>query len=193
MYSYKVILLGAMNVGKTAIVNKYIYNVFDPAARSTIGANYFKKDIIVKNGKISLCLWDTAGNSSFNSLVPLYYKNANAALVVFDLTEVESFKRAEEIIEDLKRSISHDIFIILIGNKSDMKNQRISVDDANLLALKHNIIYKTCSALLGDNINDIFKEVVNNISIRANPFYHETSTLLNKEDIDPVDTACCYK
>eukprot|EP01098_Paradermamoeba_levis_P007793 TRINITY_DN3243_c0_g1_i2.p2 TRINITY_DN3243_c0_g1~~TRINITY_DN3243_c0_g1_i2.p2 ORF type:complete len:103 (-),score=32.72 TRINITY_DN3243_c0_g1_i2:40-348(-) len=97
MNDVKVVLLGHTNVGKTSLALRFVENVFYEANVPTIGASFFSKNIVMGNNKLKLQIWDTAGQEKFKTLVPMYYRDAKAAILVYDITNVFSFERVKEL------------------------------------------------------------------------------------------------
>ena len=92
---YKVVLLGEGAVGKTSLVLRYTQNKFNPQHDSTLQAAYTSKNLTVMNHRVQLNIWDTAGQERYHALGPIYYRESHGALVVFDITDVDSFQKAK--------------------------------------------------------------------------------------------------
>ena len=164
--SFKVITIGDSNVGKTSIIRRYIYNVFDDKTMSTIGLSFSFKDVELKSGiKISLKLVDTAGQEKYRSLTKSYFKNSDGVLFVFDYGNKESFEHIQEWVEMFKENTSQDdIPKYLIGNKDDIENKTVTSDMINEFISKTKFKFKSTSALRTDtNIDDIFNEIAEDI------------------------------
>ena len=103
--SFQIITLGNPGVGKTSIIHRYISNVFDNNNLSTIGIDFCKKEITLKNGKkIQLKLTDTGGQELYKSLSKTYFKNSDGVLFVFSLNNEESFRDISKWIKDFKEN-----------------------------------------------------------------------------------------
>ena len=164
--SFKVITIGDSNVGKTSIIRRYIYNVFDDKTMSTIGLSFSFKDVELKSGiKISLKLVDTAGQEKYRSLTKSYFKNSDGVLFVFDYGNKVSFEHIQEWVEMFKENTSQDdIPKYLIGNKDDIENKTVTSDMINEFISKTKFKFKSTSALRTDtNIDDIFNEIAEDI------------------------------
>ena len=164
--SFKVITIGDSNVGKTSIIRRYIYNVFDDKTMSTIGLSFSFKDVELKSGiKISLKLVDTAGQEKYRSLTKSYFKNSDGVLFVFDYGNKDSFEHIQEWVEMFKENTSQDdIPKYLIGNKDDIENKKVTSDMINEFISKTKFKFKSTSALRTDtNIDDIFNEIAEDI------------------------------
>ncbi|RKP15368.1 P-loop containing nucleoside triphosphate hydrolase protein, partial [Piptocephalis cylindrospora] len=116
----KVVVLGSQGVGKTSLVVRYIQKAFSSHSSSTIGASFMTKKITVDNTKVRLQIWDTAGQERFRSMAPIYYRGANAAIIVYDITSEESFQEMHLWIEELQRNMSEDLVLAVVGSKLDL-------------------------------------------------------------------------
>src|SRR5438445_5513825 len=99
MNTYKVVLLGQFNSGKSSITHRYIYDTFDRSVATTIGASYFSKKIETNFGKITVQLWDVSGSKSYDMLMPMYFKNAHIILIIYDITSRQSFNQVNHYLE----------------------------------------------------------------------------------------------
>eukprot|EP01127_Copromyxa_protea_P003274 TRINITY_DN1310_c0_g1_i6.p1 TRINITY_DN1310_c0_g1~~TRINITY_DN1310_c0_g1_i6.p1 ORF type:complete len:141 (-),score=17.42 TRINITY_DN1310_c0_g1_i6:474-896(-) len=99
MLSCKVVLLGSSGVGKTSIVIRYVQSAFAADQQATIGASFWTKRLHFVDNSITLQIWDTAGQERYRSITPMYYRGAQAAILVFDVTNIESFENAQSWIE----------------------------------------------------------------------------------------------
>lgn len=162
---YKTIVVGSCGAGKSSLVSRYIRGCFNPTSSSTIGASFCTKVFKHSCGDIKLSIWDTAGQERYDALMPMYYRGSNIAIVVFDLTDEETFEKAKKwtgILEECKKDNleeKNDMVIILVGNKSDMDQHLINYlcIEGKLFADEHKINFITTSAKTGSNIENIFK------------------------------------
>ncbi|GMF89515.1 unnamed protein product [[Candida] boidinii] len=123
---FKLVLLGESAVGKSSIVHRFVKDSFDDLRESTIGAAFLTQTIALDNNvTVKFEIWDTAGQERYKSLAPMYYRNANCALVVYDITQPTSLDRAKSWIKELQRQASPDIVIALAGNKLDLESERM--------------------------------------------------------------------
>lgn len=169
---FKLVLLGESAVGKSSIVHRFVKNTFDDMRESTIGAAFLTQTITLPevNTTVKFEIWDTAGQERYKSLAPMYYRNANAALCVYDITSQSSFQKAQDWIKELKKQAPEGIVVALVGNKADLSEQR-EVDEAEveqyleLLAQEAEqdgskaVIHKECSAKSGEGVLDIFNSI----------------------------------
>ncbi|CAL6018363.1 Rab1a [Hexamita inflata] len=164
----KVVFLGDAGVGKTCILQRLLRNQFDPQTLSTAGAQFVQKAMNYNGKQIKLNLWDTAGQEKYRSLATMYYRNANAVLIIFDLTRQSSLDNVVYWYKQLQQAgISQNI--IIVGNKADSV-RKVRRADAELVAESLYCPYFECSAKTGDSIGSIFEkvcELVENCSSKA--------------------------
>ena len=123
--SYKVVLLGEGRVGKSSIGNKWMNNTFDPNRRSTVAAAFFQKSVICGGKTVDIVLWDTAGQEEYHSLAPIYFKDAQAAILVYSVIDANSFERMMQWKKELVMSRGENIKVVIAANKIDMPSQRV--------------------------------------------------------------------
>lgn len=123
----KVVILGSQGVGKSSLVLRYVQRTFAPNSPSTIGAAFSTTKIFVDGFKVRLQIWDTAGQERFRSMAPMYYRGASAAILVYDITSEESFKDMNKWLEELKKNMSEDLIIHIVGSKCDLAPEKRKV------------------------------------------------------------------
>ncbi|KAL3235047.1 GTP-binding protein YPT52 [Nakaseomyces bracarensis] len=169
MLQFKLVLLGDSSVGKSSIVHRFVKDTFDELRESTIGAAFLSQTIRIKDDGedvvIKFEIWDTAGQERYKSLAPMYYRNANAALVVYDVTQPDSLKKAQMWVQELQNKVGDDDLVIyLVGNKIDLvaddqDKRQVDVEDGEAYAKEQKLLFKEVSAKTGDGIKDIFQEI----------------------------------
>jgi len=156
-YIFKLILIGNSGVGKSSILQRYMNKTFEESYKCTIGVDFLMKSVEVKGKTVKLQLWDTAGQEKYKSMVASYYRGANVALVVFDITSHSSFESLPLWIENYYKNGPEQKNIILIGNKKDMVDQRqVTQEEAEEFSETNNMIYFETSAKEGDNVDYVF-------------------------------------
>ncbi|KAG6850157.1 hypothetical protein H0H93_000284 [Arthromyces matolae] len=134
----KIVIMGNSGVGKTSLLQRYTQNKFDPKnTTSTSGAFFVTKKVYVNGLKVRLQLWDTAGQERFRSMAPMYYRGANAALLLYDITNVSTFNDIRGWLEELKRNCPPELIIYIVGAKADLSRSRAVTPDLARLSL-HN-------------------------------------------------------
>ncbi|XP_064388100.1 uncharacterized protein LOC135336273 isoform X2 [Halichondria panicea] len=120
----KVVVLGSQGVGKTCLVLRHVSNTFSQSVSPTIGASFFNFSMTVNGYRIKLQLWDTAGQERFRSMAPMYYRRANAALIVYDITQKRTFDEAKEWVRELESKVDSNLALCVVGNKCDLAGER---------------------------------------------------------------------
>ena len=154
----KVVLLGDSGVGKTCIISRYISGAFDQNSPTTNGASYASKIVEIANKSVSLDIWDTAGQEKYKSLTKFFYKDAKVAILVYDITQKESFTNMKQYwYEQLKEFGSKDIIIGVAGNKCDMyEKEEVTENEGKEFAEQIGAFFEMTSAKNNTGINDLF-------------------------------------
>ena len=156
----KLVLLGDSRVGKSSVVIRFVKNEFDQYKFPTIGATFLTQSVSVGDYLVKFEIWDTAGQEKYRSLAPLYYRGASAALVVYDITNRESFENARKWIEEVQTQEGQHVVIGLAGNKVDLSaNRKVSTDEGSEFAKLKNFIFFETSAKNSTNIKEIFRSI----------------------------------
>ncbi|KAG8627888.1 hypothetical protein KVT40_003761 [Elsinoe batatas] len=191
--SVKLVLLGEAAVGKSSLVLRFTSSEFHPSKEPTIGAAFLTKKLTLPSRTIKFEIWDTAGQERFASLAPMYYRNAQAALVVYDLTKKSSLTKARHWVAELQRQASPGIVIGFVGNKVDLcaeggedaaeeteegeeggegtqegqaqegDARRVSTKEAKAYADEEGLLFFETSAKSGLNVNEVFTAIANAI------------------------------
>jgi Ras-related protein Rab-11A len=160
----KVILIGDSGVGKTNIMSKFLKNQFLEDSKATVGVEFGSKLFIQQGHKIKAQIWDTAGQEKYKAITSAYYKGSKGALVIYDITQKETFANIEKWVNDLKCKGDPKITIIIIGNKSDLEEKRqISKEQGEEKAKSFGCAFLETSAFSGDNIEKAFEMMVKEI------------------------------
>jgi Ras-related protein Rab-5C len=158
----KVVILGEPGVGKTSIISRYVTNQFSPVVISTTGASYSTKILKIDDeNSIKFQIWDTAGQERFRSLAKIFYQNAVAVILVYDITVRETFEQLQKYwIKEIEENAPTDIILALAANKSDMyENELVGLNEGKELARQLNAIFKSTSALNSKGIDDLFLSI----------------------------------
>jgi small GTP-binding protein len=162
--SFKVVVLGDSAVGKSSIVTRYVNKQFHEFQEPTIGAAFLTSKLDLEENQIKLDIWDTAGQERYRSLAPMYYRGAQAAIVVYDITNRSSFDGAINWIEELKKMTTHSL-IFLIGNKSDLEDIReVDSDMVSNYARNNKCDFFETSAKSSLNVDMVFQKIAIKLS-----------------------------
>ena len=159
MITYKILILGDSTVGKTAFIVRFCEGKFEEDSLTTIGLDSKVKFISRQDKKIQLQIWDTAGQERFRSLSKSWYKGADGILLMYDISNYDSFKHIKNWINDIKTNISipfEKLALIVIGHKSDLPDEKRKVDknDIQTFENSHGIKIIEASAKIDKNVNE---------------------------------------
>ncbi|MCJ1312748.1 GTP-binding protein of the rab/ypt [Agyrium rufum] len=180
---FKLVLLGESAVGKSSLVLRFVKDQFDDYRESTIGAAFLTQTITLDDTTtVKFEIWDTAGQERYKSLAPMYYRNANCAVVVYDITQASSLDKAKSWVKELQRQANENIIIALAGNKLDLVTETpakraITTADANAYAQEAGLLFFETSAKTAENVRDLFTAIARKLpleqagsrNMRANP------------------------
>lgn len=177
--SIKVVLLGTTMVGKTSLVRREMSGLFDIEEAPTIGACFTTKTITLdETTTVKVQIWDTAGQERFRSLAPMYYHNADAAILVYAINDEKTFSDLEGWVEELQRNMNPMPLLWVVGNKSDLEAERqVTCRQADEYAQKIGGEFLETSAKSGQNVSELFETIAgrarkhseerNNLSVGA--------------------------
>ncbi|CAF0736680.1 unnamed protein product [Rotaria sp. Silwood1] len=156
-YLFKFLIIGSASTGKSCILHQFLENKFKHDSTHTIGAEFGSKVLTVGHKSVKLQIWDTAGQERFRSVTRSYYRGASGALLVYDISNRESYNAITNWLSDVRTSASPNIVIILCGNKKDLEEQRqVTYLEASRYAQEHDLMFLETSALTNENITESF-------------------------------------
>eukprot|EP00331_Platyophrya_macrostoma_P020054 CAMPEP_0176475716 /NCGR_PEP_ID=MMETSP0127-20121128/43756_1 /TAXON_ID=938130 /ORGANISM="Platyophrya macrostoma, Strain WH" /LENGTH=189 /DNA_ID=CAMNT_0017871333 /DNA_START=44 /DNA_END=610 /DNA_ORIENTATION=- len=174
---FRFIIVGDTFVGKSCLLTQFTDHTFKNDFEATIGVDFASKTITVREKKVKLQIWDTAGQESFKSVTRSYYRGAIGALLLYDITRQDSFKNVEMWLKETRSHASEKMSIVLVGNKSDLSSKRaVSYEEGAKYAQEHGLAFFETSAKEGTNVQEVF--------------YHAAEMVLGKMEngeIDPVE------
>jgi len=157
---FKLVLLGEAAVGKSSLVLRFVKGHFQDYQESTIGAAFLTQTVCLEDITVKFEIWDTAGQERYHSLAPMYYRGAQAAIVVYDITSPDTFKRAQAWVKELRQQANQNIVIALSGNKADLAQQRmVETEEAEAYAKENGLLFMETSAKTALNVNDLFLQI----------------------------------
>mmetsp|Transcript_18219 Transcript_18219/g.33075 ORF Transcript_18219/g.33075 Transcript_18219/m.33075 type:complete len:235 (+) Transcript_18219:313-1017(+) len=185
---FKVVLLGDKGVGKTCLVLRFIEGTFTQKQQSTIGAFFLTKKVQLGDG--SMCkiqIWDTAGQERFRAMAPMYYRNAAAAIVCFDITDEGSFNTMKEWVEELRHNVQDKELVLAIAcNKADLPNRVVSRQRAEAFASSINAIIIDTSAKDNFGVNELFQKVTETVIDRKGSELIRTAAAASRRGPPPL-------
>ena len=188
--NYKLVLLGDSSVGKSSLASYFISKQFYEFQEPTIGAAFISKQITIENKTINIEIWDTAGQERYKSLAPMYYRGAEGAIIVYDITQKDSFEGAKNWLDEIKMKGPEHCEIILVGNKLDLEEYR-DIDKNEVLdfTMRNSITQLLTSAKTGENIELVFERLCEKIfEARKNKMPSIETIDIQNEQIK----TCCY-
>eukprot|EP00850_Spirogloea_muscicola_P000681 SM000002S05761 [mRNA] locus=s2:1989826:1991754:- [translate_table: standard] len=163
-YVFKIVLIGDSAVGKSQLLSRFARNEFAFDSKATIGVEFQTRTMTVENKVVKAQIWDTAGQERYRAVTSAYYRGAVGAMVVYDMTKRATFEHVERWLEELRAHADSNIFIMLVGNKSDLSDQRsVGTSEAKDLAKKQGVAFMETSALECTNVESAFTMVLTEI------------------------------
>lgn len=162
----KIVFLGDSSVGKTSIINSFFQDIFIQEQAPTIGAFVTTKSVNLDDGKeVTLNIWDTAGQERYRALAPMYFRDANIAILVYAINSKDSFEKLRGWIDNLENNTTIMPHLIIVGNKTDLvEERRVQFNEALEFAEASKATFFECSAKLSECINELFHTAANIIS-----------------------------
>ena len=174
---FKIVLIGDTSVGKSCLLTRFADDQFTDNYVTTIGVDFRFKTMIVMDKIIKVQVWDTAGEERYRSITNAYYRGAEGILIVFDLTNEESFKSIQNWINEVTVFTGKDVIIICLGNKSDLKSE-ISKNTIDEFKKKTNLEIFNVSAKTGEGVEEAFKHIIE-LLIKKNTDKKEENNAIN--------------
>ena len=170
-YSIKVVIVGDSGVGKSNILSRFVYNEFSNDCRATVGVELSTKSYKINNKIVKIHLWDTAGQERYKSITGAYYKGAKGAMIVYDVTNKESFEHVDKWLKEIRELGGKNISVVICGNKTDKSESReVSVQEGVDKGVNNNLCCVETSALNATNVEEAFRKLlieVYNTSIKS--------------------------
>lgn len=159
-FSFKVVLLGEGCVGKTSLVLRYVENKFNEKHFSTLQASFLNKKLNIAGKRVNLAIWDTAGQERFHALGPIYYRDSNGAVLVYDITDEDSFTKVKNWVKELRKMLGDDVCLCIVGNKTDLEKDRaVPVAEADSYAASVKANHFLTSAKQNRGIEELFLDL----------------------------------
>lgn len=163
-YKIKIIVVGDSGVGKTNLINRFASDKFDTNSKATIGVEFVYKTLKINKEVIKVEVWDTAGQERYRAITSSYYKGAKGAIIVYDLTNEDSFNNVESWMNEVIKKGQKDMQFLLLGNKKDLVNDRRVTEERGIeKARELNMHLFEASALEKTNVNEAFNYLMREI------------------------------
>ncbi|CEG66857.1 Putative Ras-like protein Rab-6B [Rhizopus microsporus] len=178
---YKLVFLGEQSVGKTSLITRFMYDTFDNTYQATIGIDFLSKTMYLEDKTVRLQLWDTAGQERFRSLIPSYIRDSSVAVIVYDISNRQSFINTSKWIDDVRAERGEEVIIVLVGNKSDLSDKReVTVEEGEKRAKELHVMFIETSAKAGHNVKTLFKKIAQSLpGIDGNTIQSDTKDTSN--------------
>ena len=188
-YSFKIIVIGDSNVGKSCLTNRAAKDKFSSDYSPTLGFEFRTFSTNVENKIVKLQIWDTCGQEVYRSLISNFYRNSSLAMMVYSINSKESFLNINRWLKEIKINSNPDIKIILIGNKADLENEReVTYEEAKKYKEENQILYfEETSAKTGLNAKKVFEESAKILYSEHKNYLLNAKTKGNIKKIDKND------
>jgi len=204
-YLFKLLLIGDSGVGKSCLLLRFADHTYTESYISTIGVDFKIRTIDLDGKTIKLQIWDTAGQERFRTITSSYYRGAHGIIVVYDVTDLESFNNVRQWLNEIERYASENVCKLLVGNKCDMVNKKaVDYEQAKGFAEKLDIPFLETSAKTATNVEKAFltmaQEIKNSLQQQPNNPKSNTSSapanaqrpvVVGGKSIQPTNTGCC--
>ena len=162
-YLFKILTVGEFNVGKTSLILRFINDTFIETYMPTIGVDFFYKILDIENKIIAAQIWDFYSSEQFKRLPLGYYRNVLGIIIAYDITEIKSFEKLKNWINDIKMYAHKKVRLVLVGNKCDLSNRRITEEEGKKLADELDAKFFETSAKTGYNVNEAYNFLIRDI------------------------------
>ena len=163
-YLFKYLIIGNSGVGKSCLLIRFTDDKFEEGYVTTIGVDFKIKTLEIEGKSVKLQIWDTAGQERFRNIVSTYYKGGHGIMMVYDITDLESFRYLDSWLKEIEKNASKNVYKILVGNKNDMEKERkVSFEKGMEFADLHGMKFFETSAKENRNVEEAFKEMTKDI------------------------------
>ena len=164
----KAIIVGNAHVGKSSVQQRFAVGTFSELRDSTVGVDFSCRRLSLNGTQVKICIWDTAGQEKFRSITRVYFRHAAVCVMVYDITDRDSFASIRDWAIDAKNNAPDSIILVLIGNKKDKEKRRtVSPAEGQALAEELEVTFFETSAKTGENIEEVFTAVTSVALARA--------------------------
>ena len=201
-YKLKVVIVGDSGVGKSNLIKRFTTNEFNENSKATVGVEFLSKSYKINDKIFKIEMWDTAGQERYKSITAAYYKGAKGAFIVYDMTRKNTFDSVNRWVSDITAAADKRITLILIGNKSDLEDQRqVTKEQGEEKAKELGLAFLETSACSGENLDKAFQMMINEVYKKCqedivgetedNPVDQGKDITLDKAKGKPEKKKCC--
>ncbi|PNF29150.1 Ras-related protein Rab-18-B [Cryptotermes secundus] len=190
----KLLMVGETGVGKSSLLLRFTEDDFNPDQPLTIGVDYKLKEVTVDDSTVNLAIWDTAGQERFRALSPSFYRDAQGAVLVYDVTKLQTFTKLETWLQELDMySRRNNVVKMIVGNKIDKENREVSREKGLDFARRHQTMFVEASAKTKFGVQSAFEELVRKIIQTPGLWekYGTSSDRVNVHDHEPPSVPSC--
>ena len=163
-YLFKYLLIGNLGVGKSCLLILFTDNDYEEGYIRTIGRDFNIKTLIIEGKSVKLQVWDTVGQKRFSFISPSYYRRTHGIMMVYDITDLDSFLSLDSWIKEIEKNASKNVYKILVGNKNDLeKDRKVTFEKGKEFANLHGMKFFETSAKENINVEEVFKEMTKDI------------------------------
>ncbi|XP_006866879.1 PREDICTED: ras-related protein Rab-17 [Chrysochloris asiatica] len=194
---FKLVLLGSGSVGKSSLALRYVKGDFN-SILPTVGCAFLTKVVQVGEAALKFEIWDTAGQEKYHSVCRLYFRGANAALLVYDIASKDSFLRAQQWLGDLESEfLPGDIVVMLLGNKTDLSDERqVTFEEGKAFAESKRLLFMEASAKLNHQVSEAFSAVARELLQRQEEKVDQVQRTKSQVDLNEGSlrqVKCCAR
>ncbi|ESN99910.1 hypothetical protein HELRODRAFT_185778 [Helobdella robusta] len=199
-YLFKLLLIGDSAVGKSCLLLRFADDTYTESYISTIGVDFKIKTLQLDGKNIKLQIWDTAGQERFRTITSSYYRGAHGIIIVYDITDKDSFENIKQWLGEIDRYASENVNKLLVGNKCDLVERRIvTQEQAKLFASEQHLDFLETSAKDATNVEEAFKKMATNIKQRidstatsaAGPGGASNVRITDSRPVKTESSSCC--
>eukprot|EP00411_Alexandrium_monilatum_P031105 CAMPEP_0175374566 /NCGR_PEP_ID=MMETSP0095-20121207/23313_1 /TAXON_ID=311494 /ORGANISM="Alexandrium monilatum, Strain CCMP3105" /LENGTH=265 /DNA_ID=CAMNT_0016672797 /DNA_START=34 /DNA_END=831 /DNA_ORIENTATION=+ len=163
---FKLVLIGDSGAGKSSLLLRFADDTFTDSYITTIGVDFRFKTIAIGKKNVKLQIWDTAGQERFRTITSAYYRGADAIVLVYDVTDRESFAHIDDWLTDINRYVNQSTVKVLIGNKTDREDRQVTTEEAKKKAETLGLAFLEASAKQATNVEATFQMISSELITR---------------------------
>ncbi|XP_009333039.1 PREDICTED: ras-related protein Rab-44 [Pygoscelis adeliae] len=187
---YNVLFVGDSHVGKTSFLYRLHTDIFNPHHTTTVGLDYWVKNLVVDNKCFALCLWDSAGQERYRSITKQFFRKADGVVLMYDITSECSFSDVRYWLSCIQQGAEDGVAILLLGNKTDRAAERqVPTKEGERLAKEHQLMFYECSAASGHNVSESMVSLIRLLKVREDELKNKAKEVLKPSQ---KKKGCCW-